>query len=360
MEILDILFPSKICITLKESKIRQAHFQKNMEDIGLKVPFFMAERMKDIREGCFDSHVRCMKDAVDNNGSKPLMVFEDDSRFRSHLPKHVVQDVCLEIQRYVQENPDFDIIQLGWCTGSEIPKRLFQCLSTVKRLQGYRHLYQSQCACTHAIVYSQKLMRRFLSSKWSDYNNRAIPADGIDNVLLQTVRSTKTVLVNPSLFTQDWCSSSNEWYSNPLCHAAARIDIDKSMSHIINISPIVIKLTYALLVLLHFGIIMLQLLPLITTNIKWIALSILLNVIIIWQWYKFGICLLTPLENTLTNTKSNNYSHVTHFISKTLHISINKVGFMLELLPLISVIIGIFVIIRSGCSTKYQKKLKVR
>lgn len=61
MDIIDRLFPQKICITLRGKTARQAQFKAQMKAIGFDVPFFVAERMSNRTEGCFDSHVRCME-----------------------------------------------------------------------------------------------------------------------------------------------------------------------------------------------------------------------------------------------------------------------------------------------------------
>lgn len=183
-------FPSKICITLRESPERTAAARKQFDARGWQVPFFVAERdQSDPGRGCFNSHVACMKRALANPRVHYALVLEDDVSFERAPSKTELR----HLKKLLRAPDTWDCIMLGWCGADYAPK---QCLS-FKSVAGLPSLYTSDCRCTHAIVYSRQFMRRFVET-YPVYPNLEI-----DDVFFEMRPHLRQVAFKPPLFGQD-------------------------------------------------------------------------------------------------------------------------------------------------------------
>lgn len=191
-------------------------------------------------------------------GGGHLLVFEDDVMVRPELGQEVLRKIGLELQRYVQEHPDFDIIQLGWCVGGPGPK-LVPCLyHAAREISGYEHIHPSRCVCLHAVVYSDAFMKRFLASTLSTFEHAK---RHVDEAIFHAFPG-KYVLVNPGLFTQHWCVDPAQPYAYPVCLLTRVANIDTLQSRMIAGVPYV----WAAFHILLLGI---AAIPLCTSALRW-------------------------------------------------------------------------------------------
>lgn len=131
------------------------------------------------------SHLKCMKRALDA-GQSHALVFEDDVSFRN-VPQRVWDDAA----RFIASHP-FDVLLLGWCTGDGYRPNM--CRRT-KQVPGYKHIYETKCLCTHAVVYSKTFMEFFVQ-EYSNY-----PGYEIDDVFTD-IPGLEMFMVSPALFDQ--------------------------------------------------------------------------------------------------------------------------------------------------------------
>ena len=115
-----------IIINLKERKDKREYIEKELKNKNINYTFFLANKHKDPKRGCLESHFNIIKDAIKNN-IKYLFIMEDDCKFINKLDS--------------MEKPpsNWDMIYLG---------------GTVHRIMDkkYKGFARVQCWTTHAYI----------------------------------------------------------------------------------------------------------------------------------------------------------------------------------------------------------------
>jgi len=138
------MFPAVYCINLKERDDRLAQAQAEFAAVGLeRVCFFRPERRKDVDEAITDSHMACLRRALDE-GAPYVLVFEDDAEFAPDCQPHLER-----VFTFLRENPHWQIFHLG----GFIFRR-------AERLN--RHIVRGGMMTVHAYVIRADLARRAL------------------------------------------------------------------------------------------------------------------------------------------------------------------------------------------------------
>jgi len=194
------LFPWKSCITLRHTPLRTDEARKEFSTYGIEdVTFYFADKSFNPIEGCFMSHYNVMKQSLMDN-ARYALVFEDDVKFTSETAP-MLPEIFKEVEHFL-ENKSFDILYLGWCAG--YGSFLTNCMLNSKKLPEYKYIYESKCACTHAVVYSRKFMEMFVSN-YKFYSDEKFQGH-IDQLFLK-IPNISMYMIVPSMFDQKWCFS---------------------------------------------------------------------------------------------------------------------------------------------------------
>ena len=221
---LNQLFPWKSCISLRHTPNRTIEARKEFDMHNIKnVTFYIADKSTNPIEGCYLSHLNIMKQALMDNVEYAL-VFEDDVKFNDNLKN--LSNIIGEIKHFVAHN-EFDILYLGWCAGYE--SYFFNCIRKSNKLPNYKYIYNCNCACTHALVYSKKFMQMFVK-EYGEFNYG--PWEGhIDQVFLK-IPNIKMFMVVPTLFDQKWCFSVMD-YGKSKCKDEKIISAEKFANYVL-------------------------------------------------------------------------------------------------------------------------------
>jgi GR25 family glycosyltransferase involved in LPS biosynthesis len=235
---LNRLFPWKSCISLRHTPNRTIEARREFDEHGFTdVSFYIADKAKNPIEGCYTSHLNVMKQAVMDNVNHAL-VFEDDMKFNAQLS--TLPRMIDEIKHFVNNN-NFDILYLGWCAGYS--NYYINCVSKSSKVRGYSYIYDCNCACTHALVYSKRFMKRFIK-EYGEFNYG--PWQGhIDQVFL-SIPNIKMYMVVPTMFDQKWCFSVMDYGKNK-CKTEKSFNAEQFANYIIEYK---VYVPYVVLVIL--------------------------------------------------------------------------------------------------------------
>jgi len=117
---------SSVIINLKTRPEKRAYMEKQLQGQNIKYEFFSAEKHKDPKRGCLESHISVIKNAIKNN-EKYILIMEDDCKYIKGFG-------------YMEKLPDnWDMIYLG---------------GTVHRIldRKYTGYERVQCWKTHAYI----------------------------------------------------------------------------------------------------------------------------------------------------------------------------------------------------------------
>lgn len=101
-------FPLAMCINLKNRDDRLNEARGELQRVGLqRVVFYRAERQEDREKGCIDSHMACLKYAVEQ-GVPHVLMFEDDVLFQEGHIENMNRVV-----EFLRDHPECDFLHLG-------------------------------------------------------------------------------------------------------------------------------------------------------------------------------------------------------------------------------------------------------
>lgn len=149
------VFDAIFCITLEEEPERHADVRKFAAHIGAPIELFPVKRHpRGGSVGCFDSHVRVSRVALER-GCSNVLVFEDDVRVAPGYDPAIVAHVG----RFMQEHAGaWNIIQLG----HSIWQHNYDVLAPLRFMFAERttqHLVRHGGMLTHAVCLSRHAMR---------------------------------------------------------------------------------------------------------------------------------------------------------------------------------------------------------
>lgn len=128
-------------------------------------------------KGCFESHVRVAKEALDR-GCRNVLIFEDDIR-----PNKITKERLKEVENFIRQRDDWDLFYLGLCP---------HFLSVSRKVIGYKNIFRLKNLCAHAYILNRPYMKKI--SKM-EYDGTAV-----DSVYDQNHNSYG---LYPSLFYQE-------------------------------------------------------------------------------------------------------------------------------------------------------------
>lgn len=186
--------PWTLCISVegKQGTDRRQVVTREFQTRGIQPPRYNigVRNSKNPGKGCYDAHVKCMRDALKANVPYAI-VFEDDVGFAADDTLQGWTDVTKFL-----ETEKFDVLQLGWCVGGHRPG---VCENNQRPVPGYPSLARGKCFCLHAVVYSKKFMRRFVREAGTYDKSKEQPE--IDDVIVD-MPDVDIVLVKRPLFIQ--------------------------------------------------------------------------------------------------------------------------------------------------------------
>jgi hypothetical protein len=101
-------FPLILCINLKERDDRLREASAEFRKVGLeRVIFYRTTRQADRAKGCTDSHMECLKYAVDREVPY-VLIFEDDVMFQEGFEVNLRNSIA-----FLEKNPDWKCFYLG-------------------------------------------------------------------------------------------------------------------------------------------------------------------------------------------------------------------------------------------------------
>jgi hypothetical protein len=139
------------CITLEDRKDRQASANAQFERVGLdgRVIFFRAQRHpENCEQGIFESHLACLKMALDAD-ARHILVFEDDVIFGRIDPRRLLTGIDFFMHQTAQV-----IFFLGCLVGKSRPTHT----------PGVREV-RYRCL-SHAYLVNAALARRIVETPW--------------------------------------------------------------------------------------------------------------------------------------------------------------------------------------------------
>lgn len=186
------LYPQ--CINLKTRDDRYNHAKKVFDGLGIDVEFFRTDKHPNGGcEGCFNSHIECIKRAYDK-GLERALIFEDDISLEVSQEK--LNTLMEKVERFITKNNDWDLFYLG---------------GTYSFYHYYRRINENiisgPCICTHAYIINRRMMKRMLEY---EYDGRPI------DVIYSSLKDTKSYSIRPFIFDQYGFSSDIETSDVPV------------------------------------------------------------------------------------------------------------------------------------------------
>ncbi len=121
------------CISIDDRHDRRDEAKKQFAKVGLldRVEFIIVKKHSTSpEEGCYQSHIDCLKRAIAAN-AKYILIFEDDIIFKGYNDSIITEAAC-----FLEENSEWNVIFLGCIvrkssktTHRSVVKIKYQCLS---------------------------------------------------------------------------------------------------------------------------------------------------------------------------------------------------------------------------------------
>jgi GR25 family glycosyltransferase involved in LPS biosynthesis len=179
------------CINLITRKDRYEESKKVFDKYKIPVRYFYAKKHpKGGVYGCFDSHIRVIREAY-YSGAKRVLIFEDDITPTDYLN---VENLKKAI-KFMKTKKDWDLFYLG---------ALPEIRRHYSRQTKYPGIYRLHGVCTHAYIVNRSAMKKLINLK---FDGTAIDYYYINNF-------NKCYALYPTLFLQGLSKSdigSNWW-----------------------------------------------------------------------------------------------------------------------------------------------------
>jgi GR25 family glycosyltransferase involved in LPS biosynthesis len=151
---MDWTFFDKIyCINVNTNSQRYETVKKIFEKLNMNVEFLRVEPLKNGTKGCFESHIKVMKDAFSKK-YKNIIVFEDDI-----LPNKINQKRIDTIINFIKNNV-YDIFYLGICPD------LF--MNDSKIVDRKNKIYQVRPSSAYSYIVNENTINRLKDLKFND------------------------------------------------------------------------------------------------------------------------------------------------------------------------------------------------
>lgn len=159
-------FDQILCINLVSRDDRYESSKKFFKDCGIDVEYFRTSKHPNGGcEGCFRSHIECMKIAYDR-GAENLVIFEDDLDIRKGISTKLTDKLLSKAIEHISANPNWDIFYLG-----ATPNTTFHHRKVSKSI------IDGPCLGGYAYIVSRKFMKRMINFQ---YDGRPIDQVYVD------------------------------------------------------------------------------------------------------------------------------------------------------------------------------------
>jgi GR25 family glycosyltransferase involved in LPS biosynthesis len=191
-------FDDIVCINLDFRKDRKEEAQNNFTKLNIPAKFLTVKKHeKGGRYGCFDSHIKVLKYAQQNN-YKNILVFEDDFMPTKGYDEKIIKKAV----EFMKNNKDWDIFYFGYSF-------INQNGSTIFNASNYSdNIILFKPALTHAFCYSQRGINTILKTYKIFLGN--IHYDKF----LENHKELKCYCILPLMFDQNWISGHNNSIHN--------------------------------------------------------------------------------------------------------------------------------------------------
>jgi GR25 family glycosyltransferase involved in LPS biosynthesis len=147
-------FDDIVCINLDFRKDRKEEAQNNFTKLNIPAKFLTVKKHeKGGRYGCFDSHIKVLKYAQQNN-YKNILVFEDDFMPTKGYDEKIIKKAV----EFMQNNQDWDIFYFGYTFMNQNLQTIFTAPNYSDNIIIYKALL------THSLCYSQRGINKILSA----------------------------------------------------------------------------------------------------------------------------------------------------------------------------------------------------
>lgn len=186
-------FDDIVCINLDFRKDRREEAQNNFTKLNIPAKFFTVKKHeKGGRYGCFDSHIKVLKYAQQNN-YKNILVFEDD-----FMPtKGYDEKIMNKAIEFMQNNQDWDIFYFGYSFINQNQQTIF----TAPNYNDNIIIYKATLA--HSLCYSKRGINKILNTYKSHLGNIHY-----DHFLIN-YKELKSYCILPLMFDQNFKSEYN-------------------------------------------------------------------------------------------------------------------------------------------------------
>ncbi|MHB8522434.1 MAG: glycosyltransferase family 25 protein [Limisphaerales bacterium] len=184
-------FPLVLCINLKEREDRNQEARAEFKAVNLdRVIFYQTTRRQDRNRGCIDSHMACLRYAVER-GVPHVLIFEDDVQFLEH-PREKMHTVI----QFLSGHDDWKLFYLGGFIFRKVRRR------TPEIIQG-------AVLCTQAYIIKTDFARELLDRRaFFDH-----PLVSVDLFYSMTIWNSALIHANPLICTQRASASDGTWDS---------------------------------------------------------------------------------------------------------------------------------------------------
>jgi len=143
------------CISIDKSIKRREHFKSK---IPPNIPYkfvIVKKHKKGGVYGCFDSHIKIIKD-VYNRGLDNVLIFEDDAYPTSSYSNKKLEDAI----KFLKKNEDWECFYFGYMIGGLYNSNIFHLFS--KRINN--NIFKFNPTGTHAYILNRKGMEKILNT----------------------------------------------------------------------------------------------------------------------------------------------------------------------------------------------------
>lgn len=180
-------FGKVYCISLVERTDRRERAKREFASVGLgeRVEFHVVPKHRDPEQGCYESHLACMRKGVES-GAERILIFEDDIQFNRFRPETLENAIA-----FLDNQPDWHMLFLG---------------GMVRRSRRTPHpgiLKIRYRSLTHAYVIRRSFAAIQMEKPW-----QGVPFDDF----LRDLRDDRSYAVYPSFAFQNDSRSDNERY----------------------------------------------------------------------------------------------------------------------------------------------------
>jgi len=150
-------FDKIICINLYNRDDRYHDVKQLFVDHNIPAQFYRTHKHPNGgKQGCFESHINCIKKAYDE-GCKNILIFEDDIEATKYCTEELLEE-AINFMEDDMRKERWDVFYLGPMHDS----RLF---STYK-VYSHPSVYKIRSQCTHAYVLNRSSMRELKDLKF--------------------------------------------------------------------------------------------------------------------------------------------------------------------------------------------------